>query len=476
MPHGLPTLAGWAYFALVTAFVLVALFRRRETASALGWSLALVFLPGLGIVLFLLFGVNRLPRRLRRKRDHHEAYRRRVSQAVPEDRAPADSVEPRWRDVARMLENLEDAPRRGGNETTLYDEGLVAFLEMAEAIEAARHHVHVEFYIFRDDELGRRLTDLLVEKCEQGVRVRVLVDGVGSAGNRRIVKRIRRAGGRAARFLRVWPFGKRVTPNLRNHRKIVICDGRVAFFGGLNVGVEYLGRYGRQGAWFDLHMRVRGPAVWDLQRIFAEDWDFCTGESLDGPACFPPLEPAGPETVQILSGGPDLAVNPIRQAFFAAFVRARKSILLFTPYLVPDPSLRDALKTAARSGVKVRIVLPRPPGDNRLAWWCGEYYAEELMEAGVRVFTWTPGMMHAKALVVDGTWALLGTANLDNRSLRLNFEQMAVLDGPAQVAELDGLLRDTVGRCREMVLEDLRGLSPLRRAARSGARLLAPLL
>lgn len=476
MPHWLPTVAGWAYFLLVTLLVLVALFRRRETASALGWSLALVFLPGLGILLFLLFGFNRLPRRLRRKRDHHEAFRERAMEPPAEEHAPADPEESRWCDVSRMLEQLEDAPRRGGNETTLYAEGLVAFLEMAQAIEAARHHVHVEFYIFRNDELGRRITDLLVEKCEAGVEVRVLVDGVGSAGNRRIVRRIRRAGGQAARFLRVWPWGKRVTPNLRNHRKIVICDGRVAFFGGLNVGVEYLGRYGEEGEWYDLHMQVQGPAVWDLQRIFVEDWDFCTGESLEGEAVFPPLASMGSETVQILSGGPDLAVNPIRQAFFAAFVRARKSILLCTPYLVPDSSLRDALKTAARSGVAVRIVLPRPPGDNRLACWCGEYYTEELLEAGVRVFTWTPGMLHAKAVVVDGTWAMLGTANLDNRSLHLNFEQMAVLDGPVAVGELEQALEDVVLRCRETMLEELLSAGPLRRAARSGARLLAPLL
>jgi cardiolipin synthase len=472
----LPTAAGWAYFLLVTVLVLVALFRRRETASALGWSLALVFLPGLGILFFLLFGINRLPRRLRRKRDHHQAFAGRALAPATGTQPAKEHPRTRWRDLAAMLEGLEDEPRRGGNATTLYTEGSVAFRDMAQAIEAARHHVHVEFYIFRNDELGRRLTDLLVEKCEAGVEVRVLVDGVGSAGNRRILSRIQRAGGRAERFLRVWPFGKRVTPNLRNHRKIVICDGQTAFFGGLNVGVEYLGRRGDQGEWFDLHMRVRGPAVWDLQRIFVEDWDFCAGEHLDGPAWFPPLEAVGPEPVQILSGGPDHAVNPIRQAYFAAFVRARHSILLCTPYLVPDGSLRDALKMAARSGVTVRIVLPRPPGDNRLASWCGEYYAEELLEAGVRVFTWTPGMLHAKAVVVDGTWAMLGTANLDNRSLHLNFEQMAVLDGPAAVAGIEQALEGVLESCRETTLADLRGLSPLQRAARSGARLLAPLL
>lgn len=476
MPHWLLTVAGWAYFALVTLLVLVALLRRRETASALGWSLALVFLPGLGVLLFLVFGFNRLPRRLKKKRAHHQAFEDpSTAHPSPETTSP-HQPEPRWRRLTRMLQNLEGAPRRGGNATTLYREGLVAFLEMARAIQSARHHVHVEFYIFRDDDLGRRLTDLLVEKCEQGVAVRVLVDGIGSAGNRRIVRRIRRAGGQAARFLRVWPFGKRVTPNLRNHRKVVICDGRVAFFGGLNVGVEYLGRYAERGEWFDLHMRVEGPAVWDLQRMFAEDWNFCAGERLDDEACFPPLDAVGDEALQILSGGPDLAVNPIRQAYFSAFVRARESILLCTPYLVPDGTLRDALKEAARSGVTVEIVLPRPPGDNRLACWCGEYYSEELLEAGVRIYTWTPGMLHAKAVVVDEAWAMLGTANLDNRSLRLNFEQMAVLDDPERVAELHAALRGVVDCSDETTLEGLREAGALRRAARAGARLLAPLL
>lgn len=474
----IPTFAGWAYFVLVVAMVVVVLLRRREASSALGWSLAIVFLPAIGIVLFLLFGINRVPRRLRHKIAHHAGFKGRLEYPVTGEEEPKAirTREDRWHDVARMLESLEDAPRRTGNAVTLYEEGAHAFRDMGRAIAAATHHVHVEFYIFRNDELGRHLTDLLVSKCEEGVEVRVLVDAVGSAGNRHIVKRIRGVGGEAARFLPVRPFGKRITPNLRNHRKTVICDGCSAFFGGLNVGVEYLGRRARGREWYDLHVQVKGPAVWDVQRIFAEDWDFCTEAFLEGPAYFPAFEPAGDAPVQIVSGGPDSGVNAIRQAYFAAFVRARERIVVLTPYLVPDLSLRDALMSAARSDVDVHIVVQAPPTDNRLAHWCGEYYAEELIEAGIRIHGYTPGMMHAKAMTVDGEWGMIGTANLDNRSLHLNFEQMAVLDGPKQVAELEAALKGVVARSTEVTLASLRERSLLRRALPAGARLLAPLL
>ncbi len=465
---------GWLWLVLMVAGVVAALLRRREPAAALGWSLAIVFLPGLGLGLFLVFGSNRVPRRLRRRIRHHESFARRLP--APGETEGGDGADPPWRRLGRVLEDLGEGPRRTGNRLVLYTEGIAAFQAMEDAVRAAEHHVHVEFYIVRDDDLGRYATELLAERARAGVEVRVLVDAIGSMGARRMFRRLERAGGELAEFLPVRPFGKRVTPNLRNHRKTVVCDGRVAFFGGLNVGAEYLGRYGRGRDWCDLHVELRGPSVVDLQRMFVDDWDFATGALLAAPAYYPRLEPAGDATVQILPGGPHQDVNAIREAFFGAFVRARTRILVATPYLVPDPTLRDALASAARSGVEVDIVTQWPPGDIRIAQLCGEWMMSELLEAGVRVHGYRPGMMHAKAVAVDGAWGMIGTANLDNRSLHLNFEQMAVLDGAREVSELEDALGRILARSTPYTLDGLAARSRVRRLLSGGARLLAPLL
>jgi len=473
----------WAYFGAVGLSLFTVLVRKKEPASALGWSLAIIFLPGIGLGFFIIFGRDRVSRRLREKILHHRAFPSRreaaaAAIAVERDRRTRSPEREQWRQVERMLVSLGQAPRRVGNRFDLYEGGVAAFEAMEREILSARHHVHVEFFIFRDDELGRRAAAALCRRAREGIEVRVIVDGVGSRGNRRLLRELRAAGGMGARFLPVRLFGH-ATPNLRNHRKIVICDGRVAFFGGLNVGVEYLGRRraNRGREWYDLHARIEGPAVWDLQEVFLEDWDFATGSSPeDAESYFPVPQIAGDSPAQMIAGGPDLEVNPIRQAFLAAFTRARRTIRVFTPYLVPDLGLRDALATAARTGVEVEVITQWPPADHAIVHLCGEYFMDELLRAGVRILGYPPGMMHAKAVVVDGEWAMLGTANLDNRSLHLNFEQMAVLDGPAEVEAIDLAFRTVREHCRPYTLEGLAARSAARRIASNASRLLAPLL
>ena len=471
----LHTLSGWLYAALVVVLVVTALLRKREPSAALGWSLAIVFLPGLGPLLFLLLGINKMPRKLLRKVAHHlefshpEAFR-----AHDSEHSTGEYPDGKWGSIGKMIERLGEGPRRTGNEVVLYSDVPLLADDLRAAIDAARHHVHVEFYIFRFDEAGKRLTQRLVDKIKQGVQVRVLMDGFGSVWSRRVIKKtIERAGGEAAAF----NVGGRANPQLRNHRKMVICDGKVGFFGGRNIGTEYLGRYGPAGReWYDLNMRVRGPAVWDLQRLFIEDWSFCTDALLDDPAFFPDMEPAGEASVQIVGGGPDVEVNPIRHAIFAAFAGARRHIYIATPYLVPDMALRAALKTAAMSGVEVHVVTQAPPPDQWLTYYCGMFYIEELLAAGVHVYGYTPGMMHAKAIAVDGEWAMLGTANLDNRSMFLNFEQMGVFDGATQAGEIEKTLRELVSQSEEILPEAMRNRTRRQQFATRVARLFAPLL
>ena len=474
-------LSGWLYFCILVFLVVVVFLRKREPASVLAWSLSIIFVPVIGPLFFLLFGLDNIPRRLLRKVAHRQEFSDRFPVPgflrVQEESFKSTYQGGRWGSMGQLIEGLGEAPRRLGNSTHLYSDGKQAFEDMEQAIEAARHHIHIEFYIFRADSLGRQFIDQLIKKCKEGVQVRLIIDAIGTPRWWNLLHKVRKAGGEASSFLHLSSI-HRVSPNLRNHRKIVICDGDTAFFGGLNVGKEYLGRTGRRGReWFDLHMRIHGPAVWDLQLIFIEDWDYCTRQTLSDPAYFPEIPvPPGNSPVQIIAGGPDVEVNPIRQVFFSSINHAEKYIYIATPYIVPDLAIRESLKTAARSGVEINLITQSSPPDHYLTYYCSQFYMEELLAAGVRIYEFTSGMMHAKAISVDGEWAMLGTANLDNRSMFLNFEQMATFDGEAEVEEIETSLKNLISNCREIHLQDMRGRHAIKRVMSAGAHLFAPLL
>lgn len=480
IPPTLVAISGWLYAAIVVACVLTAILRKRNAAGALGWSLAIVFLPVVGPFCFVTFGCTRISRKLRRKIAHRDQFLARFSvhatlEGHGHDPHPIPA-EDRWGRLSSLLEALEQAPRRRNNEFELFTVGEIAFAAMDRAIRAAEQHVHVEFYIFRDDALGRRFAEALCDRARNGVRVRVILDGVGSFGSHAVKRQLLAAGVEVQSFLHPLRITS-ISPNLRNHRKLVLCDGRVAFFGGMNVGVEYLGsRRTRGRTWCDFHARVAGPAVWDLQWMFAEDWHFCTGSILEDATFYPELEASGEQTVQVLAGGPDCDPSPIHQAMFGAITRGTERIDIATPYLIPDPMLCEALAHAARTGIRVRIVTQHPPVDHQLAFYCSLSFIRNLDAAGVEVWGYQAGMMHAKAITVDGVWAMLGTANMDNRSLFLNFEQMVILDeGPGQAAvetALDGLFHESTRLDAKWL-----AARPLHeRWLQAPARLLAPLL
>jgi cardiolipin synthase len=238
-----------------------------------------------------------------------------------------------------------------------------------------------------------------------------------------------------AAFLPLNPVRSLIRVSLRNHRKITVVDGMVAFTGGMNIGDEYLGK-GHLGYWRDAMLRVQGPAASQLQRVFCEDWEFATRARLDGDAYFPQPPAAGDATVQVASSGPDQEVNTIREVYFAAILAARTRAWITSPYVIPDAGLLDALRLARHRGVDVRVLsLARP--DHYVSYYAGRYYSAELLAMGVKVYQYQRGMMHAKTLLVDGRWALVGSANLDNRSLHLNFEIGCLLHDAALVAGLE---------------------------------------
>jgi cardiolipin synthase len=280
------------------------------------------------------------------------------------------------------------------------------------------------------------------------VEIRLLYDAMGSHRlPRRLLKPLHAAGGKSSVFLPINLLRRRIQINMRNHRKLLVIDGKDGFIGGLNVGDEYLGNVSRFGYWRDTHVRLQGPAVAGMQRVFIEDWDFAAREELKGSRYYPSIPSEGSHAVQIIHSGPDQELNSIREVYFAAILRARERVWIATPYFVPDAALRGALALAGYSGVDVRLLCQYHP-DKWIPLFAGRYSWDEILQAGVKVYQYTNRMMHAKAILVDGDGASIGSANLDNRSHYLNFEANCLIYSRSVVAELEAAyltdLRDAI--------------------------------
>ncbi len=451
---------------------------KKESTAALAWCMVVIVLPIIGFTLFLVFGYNFVYRPLKRKRRHRAGFRVRNPALHGEAAASAapDDADRTWKGMGDLAAKLGAFPVTGGNRVALFRDGPTAFHDMLEAMKQARHHIHLEYFIVHSDAFGQRVLELAAQKAKEGVEVRLLYDAIGSRRiKRRLLRPFLRAGGLCSAFLPVNPFRRRIQVNLRNHRKITVVDGRIAYTGGLNLGKEYLGEDTRFGYWRDDFARIEGPAVADLQRTFVEDWDFATAETLKGAAYFPELVSAGAAKVQIVASGPDQEVNSLRELLFAAISNARERLWIATPYLVPDSGILDALRLAARLGVDVRILMPQRP-DHWLTFFAGCYYLPDLLQEGIRVYHYAKGMMHAKSMMIDGQWAYVGSGNLDNRSLHLNFEVNCVFHSPEQVRELETSFGNDLRESIRLEPRVFAGRSLTTRLAENFCRLLSPVL
>ena len=458
-------------WALIAAGVI--LLQRRSAAATLAWLLVLVLLPGVGLIIYRLLG----PLRLKRKR-----LRRRLGRRVVEDALSAmatlRAAGPNELQLARVPIAMREAPPLHARAIDLYTDGASTYAAIFAAIQAARQHVHLEYYIFEPDQIGTQLRDLLIQKARAGVTVRLLIDGTGSSRlGRRFLRPLRDAGAQVAWFnplsLR-WIRTRRV--DFRTHRKIVVCDGVVAFTGGMNVADVHSAQLSPKH-WRDTHMRIAGAAVLSIQRIFIEDWYFATAQLPPQTSDLFPVrdDVVGEHVVQIVASGPDHDFMTIRDSYFTAITRAVSRVWLTTPYFVPDEAIAAALCTAAMRGVDVRLLLP-VRGDSRLIDLAARSYVPELIASGVKVYEYLPRFIHAKTIVIDDDLAIVGTANLDNRSFRLDFELTALVFDRAFTARLaDAFLAD-LGDSRIMDAASRAHLSLFRRLGEASARLLSPLL
>ncbi|MBN2490411.1 MAG: cardiolipin synthase [Planctomycetes bacterium] len=451
---------------------------RRSPVATWAWLLILTLIPVVGVPLYLLFGRTTIKRKIRLGAS---AARQLGREGLPLEFPPSmvgaaidlDRIEV---GTARLAVGLGGTLLRACNRVDVLQDGPETFAALVQAIREATHYVHLEFFIFSPGGIGARLRDALAEAAGRGVEVRMLFDAFGSFRlPAAYLAPVLERGGRLEFFAPVRFSRLRRRPDFRNHRKILVVDGRVGFVGGINVMDEYVADVRPDTPWRDTHLRVVGPIVQDLERVLNESWFLATDEVLAEPRHFGAPAPAGDALAQVVASGPDNEWPAIEKIYTSAIFAARRNIHIATPYLVPTDAVLSALASAALRGVTVQVLVPCR-GDHTLVQWAGRSYYPELLEAGVRVFEFGPRIMHAKVLTVDGRFNLVGTANLDIRSFRLNYEVGMIVYDRAVTAELDAALARDVAQSHEVEIEAFRKRPYLQRFRENTARLFSPVL
>ena len=456
------------YVALAAGVTMHVLLHKRDIGAAIGW-IGLAWLsPILGSVLYVIFGINRVKRRAIRLYDAQPATRAAQTPAVSVGRD--DHLVPLERAGCRITER----PVESGNAIMLLSNGDEAYPKMLAAIDAAQASIGLSSYIFRADASGTRFIEALSRARRRGVAVRVLIDGVGGGYFlSRAYRRLRRAGVPVERFLHSPLPWRMPVLNLRSHKKLLVIDGRLAFTGGLNIADEnVLGDQPRHPVQ-DLHFSFEGPVVAQLSEAFAADWLFITDEELSGDAWFPRLAACGNGAARAVISGPDQDVEKIEFMILEAIACARQSIKIMTPYFLPDDGLVTALALAAMRGIVVDIVMPER-GDHPLLEWAVRAHIAPLVDAGCRMWSSPPPFNHAKLMTVDGDWCLIGSANWDTRSFRLNFELNMEVYHADLVGRIDTLM--AARQSRRITAADLERRPLAIRLRDNAARLMLPYL
>ncbi len=456
------------YILLAISIVISLLLNGVRPSKTLAWLLAIFTIPVGGMLLYLLVGRNR-----RKQKVYRLKTRKPEPVEAPEGYA-ADRGSPESQ-VRRLIEQGSGFPASYDNEVELLKDGQATFTRIFEALEGARKTIHLQYYIFEEGELADRLLRLFVQKEAAGVEVRLIYDSIGSYSlSRSYIKRLRQAGIEAYPFL-PFRFGKALSSlNYRNHRKIIVVDGEVAFTGGINVSDKYLKGDPALGMWHDMHLMVRGTGARHLDTVFINDWELVTGHRLPLPE---PWEgpPPGKVEAQILATGPDDDFPLMEQMYFSLINGARRHVYITNPYLIPSQAIQTALQTAALSGVDVRILVSAR-ADSQLVQWCVQSYFQRFLKAGIRVYLYPEGFLHSKIITADDRVATVGTANVDDRSFQHNYEVNAVIYDHALAAKLrEDFLRDS----RKSLLLDFETFSRrpwLQRLAEGAARTISPLL
>ena len=457
----------------------VIFLENRRPTQTITWLVVLGSFPLLGFFFYILFGQNYRKKRLfRQKALLDEKTFLRIEGNVDQNDDKIDHMGDHQKLLFRLAHKLGKSPISFASETKVLTNGEETFNAIFEAIANATHHVHLEYYIVRSDEVGEQLKLLLMERAEKGVHIRFLYDAVGSWQlSKAYINDLLAAGVEMVPFSPVkLPFLNNKI-NFRNHRKIVVVDGSVGFVGGLNVGDEYLGKDQYFGFWRDTQLQIKGEAVRTLQLIFLQDWYYMTGNDLLTQNYLSPnlIEGENFGGVQLIAGGPDNEWEVIKNLFFSMISSAKESIWISSPYFIPDEDIFSALKIAALSGIDVRILVPRRP-DKRIVFYASRSYFLLLLEAGAKIYEYENGFMHSKIIIVDHQLASIGTANMDMRSFHLNFEINAFLYKTSSTEKLVSDFLHDINQSSEINLNEFIKRPLRQRILESTSRLLSPLL
>ena len=453
----------------------------------LAWAMAFIAFPIVGVGLFFLLSDPSLNRRRRRL----AKYRKRLNpklweklRALHKEHSPGQDFEHATKELQKFITLATRIsplqPPLANNTVKIYHDQAKALADrLHEAILGAQQHVHLEYFIVRADGYGTRIADALKQRAQAGVKCRLLIDYIGCLGLAdEFIDDLRQAGVEVVFFMPVLPWrGRRWggRPNSRNHRKIGVIDGCLGLVGSQNIGDEYLNETDDFSGWVDTHLELTGPAVYQLQEIFIEDWHAASGEELFYEPSFPPLESrAGyDQIVQIVASGPSDEDSTMHHLLLAAISAADESVCIATPYFVPDSSMVLLLKAAAYRGVKIQLLISRET-DHRVTQWIGRSYYQELGMAGVEIYEYGAGFLHSKLVIIDQAWGLVGSANLDERSFRLNFEVTTILYTEEPIQQLQQEFNALLEQSRRIKPEDTPD-DLFTRLKSGAARLLSPL-
>nr|WP_263328618.1 cardiolipin synthase [Neobacillus sp. Marseille-Q6967] len=474
----------WLIIILNIFLAIIVTFReRREAVSSWAWLFVLFFMPIFGFILYIIFGQNLSRSNLFQWEDQKKiGIQKKLSTQLSQIRSHQfqfrNQATRNGKSLIYMNLINNDAVLTEDNSVDLLTDGIEKFNTLLKDIEGAKDHIHIQYYIIKKDQLSKKLVEILAKKAQEGVKVRVLYDEVGS---RRLSKEffsdLLKAGGEVEIFFPSKFFFFNLRLNYRNHRKLVVIDGKTGYLGGFNIGTEYLGVNQKFGYWRDTHLRIQGTAVQAIQTRFILDWNQASNHQDINyqPNYFPDNGSKGNIGIQIVTSGPDSKIEHIKNGYIKMILSAQNSILIQTPYFIPDTSFLDALRIACSSGVEVKIMIPNKH-DHMFVYWATLSYVGELLKAGATVYIYDNGFIHSKTIIVDKEISSVGTANLDVRSFKLNFEVNAFLYDEGIAQRLAATFYEDLKVSREFTLEQYQNRPQWVHFKESVSRLLSPIL
>lgn len=469
------------YIVLLIFVCLKILYDIRSTSKTFAYLLVAIFLPGIGMIIYFAVGANYRKNKIYSKKivNDNKLLAEIRTRIVHESEKAWDTGEAevkRHQKLARLL--LQDnSPLTGSNEVKLLLNGEEKFPEVLKALQAAQHHIHIEYYIFEDGNIGTQIKDVLIQKAQEGVMVRFIYDDFGSRSIRKqFVQELIDGGVEAFPFYKIWFIALSNRTNYRNHRKIIVIDGHVGFVGGINVSDRYINNNPKQLFWRDTHVMIKGPGVYYLQYLFICDWNFCAEQNLPIlPEYFYAAKTKGKAIVQIAASGPDSDTPTIMFSLLETIAMATEELLITSPYFIPGESVLDALCIAAMSGVKIKLLVPLV-SDSAFVNAAARSYYGELLTAGAEIYLYQKGFVHAKTLVSDGQLAVIGTANMDHRSFELNFEVNSMIYDHHIAGQLRDAFYDDIKTAKRINANTWAKRTVFKQLPEKLCRLLSPLL